>query len=266
MQQVAWNLLSNAVKFTPHGGSVRVALRRAGGYAEVTVSDSGRGIAPEFLPHVFDRFRQADGGITREHGGLGLGLAIARHLVELHGGTISAESEGEGRGATFRFSLPLLETRRAERGTPDEKEGGGAAGRPSPAARHSSLLEGLHVLVVEDDRDSRELIAAVLGRSGARVTEAASAAEAFAAVTRLRPDVLVADIGMPGEDGYSLIARVRALGAAAGGGLPAAALTAYARSDDRARALAAGFQTHIAKPVEPAALTAAVARLAGRRE
>jgi PAS domain S-box-containing protein len=265
LQQVVWNLLSNAVKFTPRGGHVRVRLTRAGGYAEVEVSDTGRGIAAEFLPHVFDRFRQADGRITREHGGLGLGLSIARHLVELHGGTITAESDGEDRGATFRFSLPLLETQGAGGGARDEEGGGGAEDHTPPAARRPSLLEGLRVVVVDDDRDSREVVAAALARAGALVTEAASADEAFAAVSRLRPDVLVADIGMPGEDGYSLIARVRALGADAGGGVPAAALTAYARRDDRARALAAGFQVHIAKPVEPDALTAAIARLAGRQ-
>jgi PAS domain S-box-containing protein len=264
LQQVVWNLLSNAVKFTPHGGSVGVRLASAGGHAEVEVSDTGRGIPAEFLPHVFDRFRQADGGITREHGGLGLGLAIARNLVELHGGTITAASPGEGLGSTFRFRLPLLvRARGVERETAGEAPA--APGEhSSPITHRSSLLEGLHVLVVDDDRDSREVVAAALAREGARVTEAGSAGEAFGAVTSLRPDVLVADIGMPGEDGYALIARVRALGAASGGSLPAAALTAYAREQDRERALAAGFQTHIAKPVEPRTLTATVARLAGR--
>jgi len=264
LQQVVWNLLSNAVKFTPQGGSVRARLTRGGGHAEVEVSDTGRGIAAEFLPHVFDRFRQQDGRITREHGGLGLGLSIARHLVELHGGTVKAESGGEGRGATFRFSLPLLGTRTAEGPAREEKDGGARDIAPA-AARSPQLLEGLHVLVVDDDRDSRELVAAALALSGARVTVTGSAAEAFEAVGRLRPDVFVADIGMPGEDGYSLITRVRALGAERGGDVPAAALTAYARRDDRDRALAAGFQTHITKPVEPDALAEAVARLAGRR-
>jgi PAS domain S-box-containing protein len=264
LQQVVWNLLSNAVKFTPRGGSVVVGLAHADGHAEVEVSDTGRGIPPEFLPHVFDRFRQADGRITREHGGLGLGLAIARHLVELHGGNITAASPGEGLGATFRFRLPLLAPARGvERGTAGEAPAATGDDSP-PVTHHSSLLEGLHVLVVDDDRDSRELVAAALARAGARVTEAASAGEAFGAVTRLRPDVLVTDIGMPGEVGYSLIARVRALGAASGGNVPAAALTAYAREQDRERALAAGFQTHVSKPVEPATLTATVARLAGR--
>ncbi|MET0622667.1 MAG: ATP-binding protein, partial [Pyrinomonadaceae bacterium] len=263
LQQVVWNLLSNAVKFTPQGGRVGVRLASAGGHAEVEISDTGRGIPAEFLPHVFDRFRQADGRITREHGGLGLGLAIARNLVELHGGTITAASPGEGLGSTFRFSLPLLRTRNDERGMMNE-EATGTSEHSSLVTHHSPLLEGLHVLVVDDDRDSREVVAAALAREGARVTEAGSADEALGAVTRLRPDVLVADIGMPGEDGYSLIARVRALGADSGGSLPAAALTAYAREQDRERALAAGFQTHLAKPVEPQTLTATVARLAGR--
>ena len=265
LRQVVWNLLSNAVKFTPGGGSVAVRLGRADGHAELTVSDTGRGIAPEFLPHVFDRFRQADGRITREHGGLGLGLAIARHLVEMHGGSISAASPGEGRGATFRVQIPLLQSREAESGPrQDERaDGGGEPATPDPQA---AILAGLHVLVVEDDDDTRQLLAAVFGRAGARVTAAGSAAEALDAARSLRPDVLVADVGMPGEDGYSLIARVRALGAGAGGDVPAAALTAYARPEDRARALEAGFQTHIPKPSDPAALTDAVARLAGRRK
>jgi len=265
LQQVVWNLLSNAIKFTPQGGSVSVRLKYDREHAEVEISDTGRGIAPEFLPHVFERFRQADGRITREHGGLGLGLSIVRHLVEMHGGTISASSPGEGLGATFRFRLPLLGLRNEERGVGIEgaPDAGGETAIRNP---DSAILSGLHVLVVEDDEDSREMLAAALKSAGARVTAAASAAEGFEAVGRLRPDVLVADIGMPVEDGYSLIARVRALGAAAGGDLPAAALTAYARAEDRARALAAGFQAHVAKPVEPRLLTETVARLAGRQK
>jgi signal transduction histidine kinase len=263
LQQIVWNLLSNAVKFTPRGGRVLARAWREGGQACVEVSDTGAGIAPEFLPHVFDRFRQADGRITRQHGGLGLGLAIARHLVEMHGGTIAAESPGPGAGSTFRVRLPLMELRNADAGLRID-EAHVASHHPSPVARHSSPLSGLHVLVVDDDEDTRELMAAVLGRAGARVTRAATAAEAFDAVVRLRPDVLLADIGMPVEDGYTLISRVRALGREADGNVPAAALTAYARPEDRARALSAGYQLHIAKPSDPAALVSAVARLAGR--
>ncbi|MDQ3804942.1 MAG: response regulator, partial [Acidobacteriota bacterium] len=235
------------------------------GYAELSVADTGRGIAPGFLPHVFERFRQADGAITREHGGLGLGLAIVRHLVELHGGRVRAESEGPGRGATFTVRLPLL--RNADSGSRNEEEGDAAAG-DQPATRNPqpATLSGLHVLVVEDDEDSRALIAAVLEGGGARVTAAASAAAGLELLRRLRPDVLVADIGMAGEDGYELLRRVRALDPSEGGATPAAALTAYARPEDRAQALAAGFQLHIPKPVIPSALTGAIASLSGRQE
>jgi PAS domain S-box-containing protein len=263
LRQVVWNLLSNAIKFTPGGGSVSVSLGREGAHAELTVADTGAGIAPEFLPHVFDRFRQADGRITRQHGGLGLGLAITRHLVEIHGGTVEAESPGHGAGATFRVRLPLLQTRNADFGSRVD-EGHADSHQPAIPDPQSATLAGLHVLVVDDDDDTRELMAAVLGRAGARVTPAATAAEAFDAAERLRPDVLLADIGMPGEDGYTLIKRVRALGAEAGGDVPAAALTAYARPEDRTRALESGFQMHIAKPSDPDALTSAVAKLAGR--
>jgi signal transduction histidine kinase/ActR/RegA family two-component response regulator len=260
LRQVVWNLLSNAIKFTPQGGSVEVRLSRADGHAEVTVTDTGRGIAPEFLPHVFDRFRQADQRLTREHGGLGLGLAIARHLVEMHGGTISAASAGTGAGATFSFRIPLAQSRNAELGLRHREEAD--ADQSQLRNPRSAVLEGLHVLVVDDDEDTRELLAAVLGRAGARVTKAASAAEALEAAALLKPDVLLADIGMPGEDGYSLIRKVRALGA--GGDVPAAALTAYARSEDRTKALRSGFQLHLAKPIDPAALMAGIVALLTR--
>ncbi|HEX8723617.1 MAG TPA: PAS domain S-box protein [Pyrinomonadaceae bacterium] len=261
LQQVVWNLLSNAVKFTPKGGRVEVRLERADSQVEITVADTGRGIAPEFLPHVFDRFRQADQATTRQHGGLGLGLSIVRQLVELHGGTVEVRSEGEGRGATFTVSLPPLPARagRADGGR-----------RVNPASRTGGALdcppglEGLRVLVVDDEADTREVLLAVLASCGAQPTAAASAAEALRLLGRERYDVLVSDIGMPEEDGYDLIRRVRALAGERGGTIPAVALTAYARAEDRMRALRSGFQMHVPKPVEPAELITVVANLAGR--
>jgi signal transduction histidine kinase/ActR/RegA family two-component response regulator len=258
LQQVVWNLLFNAVKFTPPGGRVEVRLGRDGARALVSVSDTGCGLAPDFLPHVFDRFRQADGGTTRRHGGLGLGLAIVRHLVEAHGGAVSAESAGEGEGATFSFTLPLMAVK-------------ADSSVPAPPARALSPrdparpLEGLRVLVADDDDDTREMIGAVLARFGADVRAAASAAGAFESLREWKPDVLMSDIGMPGEDGYDLIRRVRELAREDGGETPAAALTAYARPEDCERALAAGFQLHVAKPVGSDDLVAAVADLARQR-
>jgi PAS domain S-box-containing protein len=265
LQQVVWNLLSNAVKFTPAGGRVDVTLARSNNHAEIRVTDTGQGIAREFLPYVFDRFRQADQQITREHGGLGLGLSIVKHIVELHGGTIRAESEGEGRGATFVVNLPLSAAR--EEGAGREPQAGGDG--PSPAieaaaAQKAGPLAGLSVLLTEDDEDSLIFLSAVLEGAGARVARARSAAEGFEKLKLLGPDLLVSDIGMAGEDGYEFLGRVRALGPAEGGRTPAVALTAYARPEDRERAAAAGFQDHIAKPVEPALLVARLARLAGR--
>jgi PAS domain S-box-containing protein len=263
LQQVVWNLLSNAIKFTPEGGRVEVRLERAGSRVEITVADTGRGIAPEFLPHVFDRFRQADQTTTRTHGGLGLGLAIVRQLVELHGGSVHVESEGEGRGTSFNVSLPLLALRReSPNDAPRTHE---ASARGYGELRCPPELAGLRVLVVDDEPDTRELLAAVLTSCGAQVTLAASAADAFEHVERTRPDVLVTDIGMPEEDGYSLLTRIRELPPERGGEIPAAALTAYARAEDRVRALRSGFQMHVPKPVEPAELITVVANLAGRR-
>jgi PAS domain S-box-containing protein len=267
LQQVIWNLLSNAIKFTPKGGRVTIELRRFDSQVEIIVSDTGQGISHEFLPYIFDRFRQADGSITREHGGLGLGLAIVRHLVELHGGTIRAESEGANLGSTFSVSLPLMAIRHVN------APNGGDLARPASTtvdgdARsngHEHLLKGLRVLVVDDDPDTRALLVTTLEQSGAEsVAAVASATEALGVLTRLAPDVLLSDIGMPNVDGYELIRQVRALPATEGGRTPAAALTAYATPDDRQRALDAGYNVHISKPVEPNELAAAVARLAGR--
>ena len=258
LQQVIWNLLSNAIKFTPQGGMVQVGLRLEGGSAEVRVSDTGAGIRPDFLPYVFDRFRQAESTITRSHGGLGLGLSIVRHLVELHGGSVAVQSEGEGKGAVFTVRLPVRAS------IPD---GALINERVDTAARvwdNPMLLGGVRVLIVEDEEDTRELLVASLRQCGADVTATASVAEALACLDRALPDVLVSDLAMPEEDGYSLIRKVRAREPEAGGRIPAAALTAYARAEDRVRALASGFQRHLPKPVEPADLISMVASLAGR--
>ena len=260
LQQIVWNLISNAVKFTPKRGTVQVRLARVDSHVEVVVSDTGVGITPEFLPHIFERFRQADSATTREHGGLGLGLAIVRHLVELHGGTIDAASGGRGQGATFRVRLPLMgvqpEPQASRPGVPRADDGNRDGALPD--------LRRVHVLVVEDDADSRAIVQETLEAAGARVTTAGSAAEALAALKQLRPDVLLADIGMPGEDGYGLIARIRGLSDAALRDIPAAALTAYARPEDRVRALQSGFEMHLGKPVDLGELVASVAALAKR--
>ncbi len=261
LQQCFWNLLSNAIKFTPKGGKVQVGLERVNSHLEVCVTDTGQGIRPEFLPHVFERFRQADGSTTRKHGGLGLGLSIVKHLVELHGGAVRAKSAGEGQGSTFCVELPLMVVHPPEPEVPREHPRAPAA---ASAERfdHPSL-DGLTVLVVDDEADARTLIKRVLEECGARVLLAASAAEGFEILRRERPSMIVSDIGMPGEDGYDFIRRVRKLPAAEGGRTPAAALTAFARAEDRTRALRAGYQTHVAKPVEPTELSAVVASLAG---
>ena len=261
LRQVMWNMLSNAVKFTEPGGRVEVELRREGAQAVVRVSDTGQGIAPEFLPHVFDRFRQADMGTTRRHGGLGLGLSIVRHLVELHGGEVTAESAGPGLGARFTIRLPLKSVPPPQppaRQTEAEREA--APG----AADASATLAGKCVLLVEDETDAREMLKAFLEGCGARVRAVGSAAEAWESLEGAGCDVLVSDIGMPEEDGYSLIARVRERDARRGGLTPAVALSAYARDEDRARSLSAGFDAHVPKPVEPAELLSIVAVLARR--
>jgi CheY-like chemotaxis protein/anti-sigma regulatory factor (Ser/Thr protein kinase) len=251
LQQVVWNLLSNAIKFTPPGGQVTVQLEAIGSQAQIRVSDTGKGINSDFLPHVFDYFRQADSTTTRVFGGLGLGLAICRHLVELHGGTIHVQSAGEGQGATFTVRLPLMLTR-TETSKNDEQP------------EVSPDLTGVRVLLVDDEADTRELIAFILDCHGAEVSTVASAAEALQALMQSKPDVLLSDIGMPDMDGYRLIRQIRTLQPDRGGRIPAIALTAYAGEFDQQQALEAGFQKHVSKPVEPNELACAIANLIGR--
>jgi CheY-like chemotaxis protein len=262
LQQILWNLLSNAVKFTPKGGRVHVLLERVNSNIEISISDTGEGIEPEFLPWVFDRFRQADGSTTRRHGGLGLGLAIVKQLVELHGGTIRAKSPGPGHGATFNVCLPITVVHLDPGPLPERRHP--LIGGESLSTEACRQLAGLRVLVVDDEPDARELLRHLLEACEAMVDTAESADEALSMLESLRPDVLISDIGMPGDDGYALVRRVRALSPDRGGNTPAAALTAYARAEDRVNAILAGFQHHIAKPVEPAELFAVVASLASR--
>lgn len=264
LQQVFWNLLSNAVKFTPRGGSVRVQLERTVEEARIVVEDTGEGIRPDFLLHVFDRFRQADGTTTRRHGGLGLGLAIVKQLVELHGGEVSAASEGIGRGARFVVSLPAShETMSPAPG--DELPAERAKGPEESPSPRAPSLQGIEVLVVDDEPDARALMQVILEQRGAIASVAASATEAIEALRRSPPDVLISDIGMPDMDGYELIRRVRELAASEGGTTPALALTAFARGTDRVRALEAGFQAHLAKPMDPKQLATVIAELAGTK-
>ena len=256
LQQVLWNLLTNAVKFTPKRGRIEVVLQRVDTHLELTVADSGIGIAADFLPLVFDRFRQADSSITRRHGGLGIGLSIVKQLVELHGGTVQAKSDGPGQGAAFLVRLPLAALR-ATAG----REPSAVHAVDAPASEATVDLRGLRVLVVDDEPDARELIGQLLREHGAQVDVAASAAEALLALQRIRPDLLLSDIGLPGRDGYQLMREVRALAPEQGGRTPAIALTAFARSEDRACALLAGYQMHVSKPIEVHELLAAVASL-----
>lgn len=260
LQQVFWNLLNNAIKFTNRPGRVQVLLERVNSHIEVSVIDTGHGIVPEFLPHVFDRFQQADSSITRKHGGLGLGLAIVKQLVELHGGSVRAKSGGEEKGATFVVSLPLTAVH-ADESDPGDRRHPRSGKDLSDLAPPS--LQGFHVLVVDDEPDARNLVRSLLENSQAKVTIAANAREAFQQAQNARFNVLVCDIGMPGEDGYSLIERIRE-GSGVNETTPAVALTAYARSEDRTKALRAGFQLHLSKPVEPVELVTVIASLAGR--
>lgn len=260
LQQVLWNLLTNALKFTPKGGRVHVVLERVNSHIEISVEDSGLGITPEFLPHVFDRFRQADASTTRSQRGLGLGLAIVKNLAELHGGSVRAKSPGPGQGSTFIIALPLASARLETE--PDGRHPqAGSSGEPVEAMPD---LTGIRVLAVDDEADARELIKRILARCGAIVETAGSGAEALEVFRQNPPQVLVTDIGMPDEDGYSLIRKVRQLAVHEGGNVPAVALTAFARSEDRRRAIMSGFQMHMAKPVESAELIAMVASLANR--
>ena len=260
LQQVFANLLSNAIKFTPRGGRVEVQARRVDSSIEVSISDTGVGIAPGFLPHVFERFRQADGGLQRGYGGLGIGLSIAKQLVELHGGTLEAHSEGVGHGATFRVQLPLMVAKASPAAGTRVHPVRRAAGQPTTAVR----LDGTHVLVVDDEPDARQMVREMLESAGAQVTTAASAGEALQVLEATGAHVLLADLGMPREDGHSLLRRVRVHADSRIRGVPAAALTAFARSEDRTRALRVGFQLHLAKPVDLHELLAAVGALAGR--
>ena len=251
LQQIVWNLLSNAVKFTPTGGRVDIRLESIGGQAMITVSDTGKGIKPEFLPYVFDYFRQADSTTTRTYGGLGLGLAIVRHLVELHGGTVKAESPGEGKGATFTVTLPLMKVVPAK-------------GEDNISSDDSPNLDGLRILVVDDEKDTLELIVFILEGCGASVRAASSAAEALEALTTWQPDILLSDIGMPQMDGYMLMRQIRAMPPEQGGEIPAIALTAYAGETDQRQVLKAGFQKHLTKPIDPADLAVVIASFTGR--
>jgi len=253
LQQVVGNLLTNAIKFTPAGGTVRVRVIPSAQTVAIEIQDTGEGIDAETLPHVFERFRQGEAGVRRQ-GGLGLGLAIVSHIVELHSGHVRADSAGPGRGATFTVQLPSL----AERPIP-------ALAAAGPETKARPPLQGLTVLVVDDQEDARELMRVVLGRCGATVVAAESTAAALEALDRCRPDVILSDVEMPGEDGYSLIRKVRARSPERGGTVPAAALTAYARTEDRVHSLRAGFHRHVPKPVQPDELAEIVASLAGRR-
>ncbi len=262
LQQVVWNLLSNAIKFTPEGGRVSVRLERAGADAKITVQDTGEGINRDFLPFIFDRFRQADGTSTRIHGGLGLGLAIVRHLVEVHGGTIEAESQGEGLGAQFTIRLPLASAKHQAKGR--RSVAGVLQPREDAADAHVHALpslEGVKVLLVDDDPDTISMLAVVLTDARAVVQTASSAAAALEALQWYKPDVLVSDLAMPGEDGFSLIEKLRMLEATAERRTPAVALTAYVRVEDRARALSAGFNMFVPKPIEPNELITAISNL-----
>jgi CheY-like chemotaxis protein len=263
LQQVVWNLLSNAVKFTPKGGRVQVRVERVNSHVEVVVSDTGAGIPPDFLPHVFDRFRQADSGTTRKTGGLGLGLAIVRHIVELHGGTVDAASAGQGKGSTFRVRLPVMIVHPERVAAPREHP---RTARVEPLGDLGDL-NGVHVLAVDDEPDALSLLRVVLETAGARVTTTNSPHEALEMLGTLQPqpDALVVDLGMPEMDGFEVIKRVRASTNPAVRGIPAAALTAFARSEDRTKALRSGFEMHLAKPVDPGELVASVATLVRRR-
>lgn len=259
LQQVFWNLLSNAIKFSPEGGVIRARIRREGANALVTVQDEGIGISIDFMPHIFDLFRQWENSLTRQHGGLGIGLAIVRHLVALQGGSVKAASPGHGKGATFTVTLPSVPA-----GHAPQAALGAPARSSSRLAQLAGTLDGLRILLVDDDPDTLLVISSWLKHCGADVVTAASAPEAFGLLLHQKPDLLISDIAMPGEDGYSLVRKVRALGAARGGDIRAVALSARTRDEDRRRSLEAGYQTYLPKPVEPAELVSIIRRLFGR--
>jgi signal transduction histidine kinase/ActR/RegA family two-component response regulator len=260
LQQVVWNLLSNAVKFTPRNGRVQVRLARVGAHVEIVVSDNGVGIREDFLPYVFERFRQAEAATVRRTGGLGLGLAIVRHIVEMHGGTVDATSAGEGAGATFRVSLPLMIAHPTLTEAPREHP----KSQRRDALRSLGDLRDVHVLAVDDEEDALTLLRVVLEAAGARVTTVGSPLEAVERIEATQPDVLVVDLGMPEMDGFELIRQIRASPRAQVRDVPAAAVTAFARADDRTKALRSGFEMHLAKPVDPGELVASVASLVRR--
>jgi CheY-like chemotaxis protein len=260
LQQVVWNLMSNAVKFTSRGGRVQVHIERVASHVEIVVSDTGVGISSDFLPHIFERFRQADASSTRERGGLGLGLSIARHIVESHGGTIHAASNGEGTGSTFRVALPI----RIIHDPPDGDRIHPHVAEEVPIPHPLPDLHGVTVLTVDDDRDALRLVREILEAAGATVLTAESGQEALNSLHVTRPHVLVADLGLPRMDGFELVDRIRRLGDEGLRAIPAAALTAFARSEDRTRVLRSGFQMHLTKPIAPGELMAAVAVLAKR--
>ncbi len=262
LQQIVWNLLSNAIKFTGKDGRVQLALSRVNSHVEISVTDTGQGIRAEFLPYVFERFRQADGSTTRRHSGLGLGLSIVKQLVELHGGTVRARSGGEGQGSSFTVELPLMPVHEQEEVTADRAHPRTPM-QPQKFPSDPMSLEGLRVLVVDDEADAREVVRRLLVGHGASPDCAASAREAIESFKASRPDVIISDIGMPEQDGYELIRNIRVLERALGHTTPAVALTAFARSEDRTRAMLAGYQMHLSKPVEPAELIATIASVSG---
>ena len=274
LNQIVWNLLSNAIKFTPPGGLIEVRLERLGNKALLIISDTGQGIDPEFLPHIFDRFRQADSSARRQQGGLGLGLSIVKHIVELHAGAIYAYSAGVGKGSDFMITLPLAVAETSLLSLPSEQAGQSEPGtlpwipatEAAPPPARAMALRGARALVVDDDHDTREILSVMLRRYGAEIRTAGSVREALVAFGDWQPDVLVSDIGMPVEDGYALIRTIRARAPEEGGTVPAIALTAFAGVQDREMAIASGFHQHLSKPVEPVALARVVARLLGREE
>ena len=265
LQQVLWNLISNAIKFTPRGGQVQVLLERINSHIEISVIDNGEGIPPDFLPFVFDRFRQQDASTTRRHGGLGLGLSIVKQLVELHGGSVSVKSKGEGQGSTFSVNLPLTILHSETQEDVARRHPASGTGL-STDTRGVGNITGIRVLVVDDEVDAREMVRRLLEGSHAVVTAVSNVTDAVSQVRTGKFDVLVSDIGMPGEDGYSLIKKVRALGKENGGDIPGIALTAYARAEDRVKAIASGFLMHVAKPVEPVELLTMVAAAANIKQ